>query len=142
MLAIAYESNNDDTFRTIISLPDSLMVDDKYYWVLRDAVMVARCVNDIREEKAYKHTKMKTYLMKDDNTGYTKIGKSLNPKKREYTLQSEKPTISLFMTCDKLVERELHNLFAIKHIRGEWYNLSEKDIEYIVSNYNFKHYVD
>lgn len=51
--------------------------------------------------------------MKDENTGFTKIGKSIHPKKRERTLQSEKPTISLFKVCDKLVEKELHDYFLL-----------------------------
>ena len=79
----------------------------------------------------------KTYLMRDSNTGYTKIGKAKDPKFRERTLQSEKPTISLFATCDSLVEPELHKKFESKRIRGEWFLLSEEDINYIMNNYKF-----
>jgi hypothetical protein len=51
------------------------------------------------------------YLMIDKNTGYHKIGFSKNPKHREKTLQSEKPTIEL-----------LHKFEG---------NLNQKDIDYI-----------
>lgn len=80
----------------------------------------------------------KTYLMHDSNTGYTKIGKSVNPRQRERTLQSEKPTITMFAICDRLVEKELHNKYADKRIRGEWFDLTSNDIENIKMEYNFK----
>lgn len=78
-----------------------------------------------------------TYLMRDENTGYTKIGKSNNPRKRERTLQSEKPTISLLYTCLWDVESELHARYAAKRVRGEWFNLTDEDILHICRNYNF-----
>ena len=34
-------------------------------------------------------------------------------------------------------EKDLHSIFESKRIRGEWFDLSENDIEYI-TNYNFK----
>ena len=79
----------------------------------------------------------KTYLMKDSNTGYTKIGKAVDPKFRERTLQSEKPTISLFAVSDSLVEDELHRKYESKRIRGEWFKLEEKDVEEILRSYKF-----
>lgn len=80
----------------------------------------------------------KTYLMRDSNTGYTKIGMSVNPRQRECTLQSEKPTITLFRVCDTLVEKELHSRYAVKRVRGEWFDLTEADIERICNDYQFK----
>lgn len=80
---------------------------------------------------------VKTYLMHDANTGYTKIGKSINPRQRERTLQSEKPTITLMKVCDRLVEKQLHAQYADKRIRGEWFDLSEEDIADICSKYKF-----
>lgn len=80
-----------------------------------------------------KHTYI--YLMIDHNTGYHKIGRSKNPKFRERTLQSEKPTIEMIHTFkDNLSkEKELHKRYANKRIRGEWFNLSKVDVEYIKS---------
>lgn len=82
----------------------------------------------------------KTYLMRDENTGCTKIGKSVNPRVRERTLLSDKPTITLFMICDNLVEKELHAKYADKRVRGEWFNLTSEDIADIKENYNFYEY--
>lgn len=138
LLAMAYNSKNDEFSKKLILLLDCLSIGNKYYWLLRDAVMSANTALKLQKKHSYKKSKCQTYLMKDENTGFTKIGKSVNPKKRERTLQSEKPTISLFKVCDKLVEKELHDYFSIKHIRGEWYHLSDEDIKYILSKYNFK----
>lgn len=90
----------------------------------------------------YKHPKSitKTYFMKDENTGQTKIGKSNAPQRRERTLQAEKPTISLLYVCDCDVENELHKQYADKRTRGEWFTLTEDDIAYICRNYNFYEY--
>jgi len=75
------------------------------------------------------------YLMYDRNTGYYKIGISKDPKHREKTLQSEKPTIELFhkFKSNKETETILHSMFDKKRIRGEWFNLNSNDVEYIKS---------
>ena len=68
--------------------------------------------------------------MIDHNTGYYKIGRSADPKKRERTLQSEKPTIEMLF-CFKSDEKEeihLHLLFKDKRVRGEWFDLTVKDL--------------
>ena len=79
------------------------------------------------------------YLMIDTANGYHKIGISSHPDYREKTLQSEKPSIETI--CAKRfpsriiaqsIESALHTAFASKRIRGEWFNLSEKDVEQIV----------
>lgn len=73
------------------------------------------------------------YLMRDAVNGYIKIGYSQNPKYRERTLQSEKPTIELITAwCgDTKDEKELHNTFAHKRLRGEWFSLDDVDIDII-----------
>lgn len=80
----------------------------------------------------------KTYLMHDENIHYTKIGKSVNPKHREKTLQGEKPTITMFAVCENDVEKKLHIKYADKRIRGEWFDLTQEDIDNIVNEYGFE----
>lgn len=80
----------------------------------------------------------KTYLMHDENIHYTKIGKSVNPKHREKTLQGEKPTITMFAVCENDVEKKLHVKYADKRIRGEWFDLTQEDIDNIVNEYGFE----
>ena len=78
------------------------------------------------------------YLMLDTTNNFHKIGISNHPKYREYTLQSEKPTIELLCAKEyptriiaEAIESALHKAFANKRIRGEWFNLDAFDIENI-----------
>ena len=75
----------------------------------------------------------KVYVMIDKNTGYYKIGRSINPEKRERTLQSEKPTIEMLFNHDARVadEKQLHNMFVDKRVRGEWFDLNGSDLNKI-----------
>ena len=73
------------------------------------------------------------YLVIDERTGYIKIGQARNPSARERTLQSENPQVAMLLCslADAELERELHQEFAQYRIRGEWFKLSENDIEHI-----------
>jgi len=82
----------------------------------------------------------KTYLMRDSNTGYTKIGKSVNPMHRETVLQSEKPTIQLFAVCEDNIESKLHKKFKHCRIRGEWFDLSNNEILDLMNEHGFNCY--
>ena len=77
------------------------------------------------------------YIFKDDVRGFYKIGRSIKPKFREKTLQAEIPSIStIFISplTDKKTEKDLHKKFAHKRLRGEWFSLTQDDIE-IIKNY-------
>lgn len=85
-----------------------------------------------------KNTPCFVYLMVDITNDYCKIGISNHPKYREHTLQSEKPTIELIVAKEyptrkiaEAIESALHKVFGNKRIRGEWFNLSESEIESI-----------
>lgn len=69
------------------------------------------------------------YLMKDERTGFHKIGFSNKPSAREKTLQSDNPLIVMVGSWPgvKKNERELHECFADKRIRGEWFDLTSED---------------
>ncbi len=78
------------------------------------------------------------YLMLDEVNGYYKIGISNNPKYRERTLQSEKPSIKLICAKEfpsrriaEAIESALHKAYTAEHIRGEWFNLTAKDVQEI-----------
>ena len=77
----------------------------------------------------------KCYIIKDKNTGLYKIGKSNNPKNREKTLQAEKPTYQLIKTFNKNWESLLHKKYKEQRLRGEWFNLSKLQVEYICRHY-------
>lgn len=76
------------------------------------------------------------YLIKDNRTGYIKIGRSNNPTERIKTLIKQdtllpQPNEFEFITlweAPYYYERLLHKEFSNKRVRGEWFNLNEDDI--------------
>lgn len=77
--------------------------------------------------------KNKIYLMVDDVSGYVKIGKSIDPKFREGTLQSKKPETHLIAhwTAPAQIEKDLHSKFVHKRRRGEWFHLTIEELDEI-----------
>jgi hypothetical protein len=75
------------------------------------------------------------YVMEDLRNGCFKIGRSRSPGKRERTLQSEVPQIVLRLSipADEKHERELHDRFANKRHRGEWFSLTPDDLQWLIS---------
>lgn len=72
----------------------------------------------------------KIYISYNRRNNFYKIGRSKNPKLREKTLQAEEPEIHM-LTCwiaPKEVEKELHKKYQSKKERGEWFNLTGKDL--------------
>lgn len=78
------------------------------------------------------------YLMRNGRNGMTKIGISDEPRAREKTLQSEEPEIELLhhWMGSRTLERQLHEQFKSKRVRGEWFNLSSDDVREIVEAMN------
>lgn len=77
----------------------------------------------------------KTYIIKDCNTNLYKIGCSIDPLKREKTLQSEKPNIKIIKIFENYIEKELHIKYNDFRVRGEWFNLNNIQIKYICTHY-------
>jgi len=92
-------------------------------------VVIEKTINPIK-------SKSKTYIMKDSNTGLYKIGKSINPKYREKTLQCEKPTISMIKIFESDIEKHLHENYSKHRVRGEWFDLNAIQLRYICTHYN------
>jgi hypothetical protein len=80
--------------------------------------------------------KQKCYIMIDASTNYVKIGKSQNPGHRERTLQAEKPTIKMIHVFKDDIEKELHSKFNDRRLRGEWFDLSENEVNEIIELYS------
>jgi hypothetical protein len=90
-------------------------------------------VEDIEDidDNIYVNKKCYTYLMKNKRNGLYKIGKSVNPRVRERTLQSEDPDIILVKKWDYEIESYLHKEYSDYRVRGEWFNLTPIQVEYI-----------
>lgn len=105
-----------------------------------------KLLNDSNDNSPiYKNSLMRqnTYVIKDlDREGVYKIGKSRNPKSRIKQLMYEFPNLELIMVCDSDIESDLHNCFKNSNVKGEWFNLSNIDLDMLVNNYNFKHVIN
>ena len=100
-------------------IEDTFYVDGKEYWKQKKTGNV--------------------YLMKNGRNGYIKIGFTKNePKFREKTFQSEEPEVELinYWYGSMLDEEKLHEKFAEKRLRGEWFNLNKDDINQIEEYFN------
>jgi hypothetical protein len=77
------------------------------------------------------------YLIKNSE-GHYKIGKSVNPSKRIESLGVVLPfpiEAVHIISSNRMskLEKELHGRFEDKHIAGEWFELTQDDVEYIKS---------
>ena len=76
-----------------------------------------------------------TYLVMDEATGYTKIGKSKDIHTRLRIIKTHVPMCQLLGYIPADVERELHAIYSAKRVKGEWFNLSGEDIREIEFTY-------
>lgn len=123
--------------------------DGKYYieWLHnsiteREAYLVSRRRNKTNAKNGESYL----YLVRDGITGFTKIGISLDPETRlkelikyeKDPLLKERSLQLIFKTpnlISKKIETETHKKFLHKRISGEWFNLSNEDINVICSSY-------
>jgi hypothetical protein len=75
------------------------------------------------------------YLALDKGCNYYKIGRTANKQQREDTLMATRPTIEIIGHYQGVQadEKHLHQVFTNKglHVRGEWFNLSKADLDFI-----------
>lgn len=82
-----------------------------------------------------KRTGYQTYLIKDTSNNYIKIGRSIDYLKRYNVLSSINLNIKILFIINADVEAELHKKYSDKRIHGEWFNLTDKDINNIKTKY-------
>ena len=115
---------------------DFVKLQDKHHDDAENAVRIS--VNELKPGAVSRTgkpsiTPTNVYVMIDKNTGLYKIGRSVNPIKRERTLQSEKPTVELLFHHEGVHadETSLHITFGHKRVRGEWFKLDADDLQYV-----------
>lgn len=85
------------------------------------------------------------YVFKDQDSGYIKIGASINPANRLSTIKSRQgKNIVLIATADNCTlgdEKKLHKYFADFNIKGDWFNINEKVVIDYVNNHMNKHMI-
>ena len=99
-------------------------------------ILAEREAKRIEEEKEHEKSRIKSnagyvYIMQMGD--YYKIGISTNPKKRAKEFTHLPEPIELIHTekvCEYVsVEQQLHDIYSAKNKRGEWFSLTEQDIE-------------
>ena len=90
------------------------------------------------KKEKYKNEEGFIYLIKSNNM--YKIGKTKNIKTRIQSIKTSTPFLLEIVHTQKYInyhkiEKHLHTEFKDKRVSGEWFNLTENDIEYI-KNYN------
>ena len=109
----------------------------EYNGIIRERILL-RDNAEIEESIPKKDKSCSVYLMMDTTNNFHKIDISNNPKYREHTLQSDKPTIDLIVSKEyptrliaEAIESALHKIYNNKRIRGEWFNLDKEDVIHI-----------
>lgn len=77
-----------------------------------------------------------TYLAEDNESGLVKIGKSKDIYTRMQILGTKK--VQLLAYADKDMEGYLHRVYQSKRVKGEWFRLSETEVEEIIKTFEFK----
>ena len=80
----------------------------------------------------------KTYLMYDDITQKFMIGKSYDPYETEKELYLCRGSIYMVAYCDYDIESVLHSMYSEYRGRGEWFNLSKKQVSWIIKYFGMK----
>lgn len=103
----------------------------------RDAEEQTFAVEDLRyhlnRERGY------VYLIHMEATPFYKIGRSTNPYRRVKEISNVDLPMNLVLVhtiATNLMsqcENDMHQYFAGKHVKGEWYNLDAADVAYITS---------
>lgn len=86
-----------------------------------------------------KEKNFETYLIRDKSTRLCKIGKTTDIKTRIEMLSCSNTELELLFIIDKDVEKELHDMYESKRYKGEWFNLSDSDLEVIRNQYQTRH---
>lgn len=69
---------------------------------------------------------MYTYIMYDER--YYKIGRTANLENRISTMKTSNPFAQLLFYKEGDVEKELHETYKDKRVKGEWFNLDEGEL--------------
>lgn len=90
----------------------------------------------INENFEYVGKEIVTYIA-TDSSGYYKIGKTTDLKKRILSFCGTNPTFKIVATVNMDIESVLHNKFINQRVKGEWFKLLMEDVLCLISEYGF-----
>ncbi len=102
---------------------------ENFYRVINSGFVATKNLRVKRKKDVF------VYLMQDEHTGLYKIGKSSNLNYRERTLAAQIPKIKMIHSFleGENNEKQLHKKYQNKRIRGEWFNLTQEDVQDIIN---------
>ncbi|MGF2618471.1 GIY-YIG nuclease family protein [Rossellomorea vietnamensis] len=121
------------------TLKSSDLLVEKYFkpemWNQLKEFEEAEKEREIKREKRKEPKPGFIYVIQEEG-GFFKIGKSVNPVTRLKTLQTSHPRpLQLVHVIEvedmKSIESKLHDLFESKRLSGEWFELTEEDVEFL-----------
>jgi hypothetical protein len=115
----------------------NMETDSQYRIKVEGSNLQQKRVKKDAEKRQRENRSIYLYLMRDSATNHIKIGHSRNPSQRESTLFAEKPSMVLIgaWLATAPEEKKLHEEFADKRKRGEWFALTDDDIENIKARF-------
>ena len=105
------------------------ILEDAKQYDLRNKVCASR-IGIVRRDY------FQTYLAADNASGLVKIGKSKDIHTRMQILGTKK--VQLIAYADKDIEGYLHRVYQSKRVKGEWFKLSDAEVEDIINTFGFK----
>lgn len=114
--------------KTHCSRIDHLLTNDACFVILMQEIISA--IKRLKE-------KTKTYLIKNRDTGLTKIGRTYKVKERVRALKTLYGDVFLYAIIDKDIEKMLHEKYRMFSSGCEWFKLDDKTIDEIVSTFGF-----
>lgn len=112
-----------------------------------DNIVTSDNINDILNSIRYEKKSFVYILIDNTIPEFIKIGKSNSLETREKTLQSIKPTYKMYKYIEVLnskdaykIEHELHQRYANKRVRGEWFELDKNEFNELLIKYDWKDY--
>lgn len=81
-------------------------------------------------------TYFQTYLARSNANGLIKIGKSKDIHTRMQVLSTKK--VQLIGYVDRDIEVHLHSVYNAKRIQGEWFRLSDEEVDGIIKTFGFE----
>ena len=118
----------------VLSMDDSLieLENDAYRNYLQNECQPSVSRQPMKPKSGY------VYLAHAKHSDRYKIGYSKKPIQREEQLKGQSPEPITFIHTIKTddiekLESDLHLLFQEKRVHGEWFDLSESDVKYVLS---------
>jgi histone H3/H4 len=113
-------------------------IEDSVNEIKVSIVDIEDSINEINKPKTGVY---KTYIMKDTfhDANIYKIGKAYDPKKRLHEGIIFNPFLIMLYVIDFDCEKELHEIFQNKWMKGEFFRLDDNDLKFIYENYNITH---